>query len=506
MKRQPKIFKFLCLLIISYLLIVPTLEIYAANDAVKNARNGVVAISFYLKGAYTFVTDGNAVEKVNDIGDTPYEGGSGFFIGKEGEDPQYIVTNCHVIQSYLDSGEGGSFFDIVGYADDAHTLLWGVAATSCELRVYYDQDDYDLAYVECYGSVDKVDLAVIRLKEPTTKRIPLKIMVPTEDMVTDTIYTLGFPGNADNYFTGASKYGVTDCNIDEGIIKKFVMTEGTGVERISVSAAIEHGNSGGPLVSEDGYVLGINTNHYSTQYEDDKVEQEYYSISSKELVNFLKTNSNADYEEVKAGESSQNEDSGSSDSGSATTPTDNGSKNDNGSGSSTGVVLIIAGVVIIVVIIIIYTASKNKNNASGSQSSSAPDNKPVTPTPTPAPVQQQPQAAAPAQPQRTPMVRSLAPQHNGASFAISHGPITVGRDASVCKIVYQPGTPGISGKHCTIEYRPQTNVFIVTDLNSSYGSFLMNGVKMEPNRHYSFNPGDKFYVGDKANVISFEVH
>ena len=41
--------------------------------------------------------------------------------------------------------------------------------------VYYDDNDYDVAYVDCYGDVDKVDLAVLRLRNPTDKRVPLQI-------------------------------------------------------------------------------------------------------------------------------------------------------------------------------------------------------------------------------------------------------------------------------------------------------------------------------------------
>ena len=61
-----------------------------------------------------------------------------------------------------------------------------------------------------------------------------------------------------------------------------------------------------------------------------------------------------------------------------------------------------------------------------------------------------------------------------------HGsPVQLGRDAAVCRLVYQDGTPGVSSKHCQVCFDQREGVFVVTDLNSTYGTFLSNGQDVE---------------------------
>lgn len=156
----------------------------------------------------------------------------------------------------------------------------------CELRVYYDKDDYDEAYVVDSGDTDKVDLAILKIGKPTTKRHNSTLATASEDNVGDTVYTIGFPGIADNELSNASKWGMDDVVVSKGSINRFVMASGTGVARIQTDATIQHGNSGGPLVNEDGYVIGINTNTVSNK--DNEIS--YYSINTSELIRMLDNN------------------------------------------------------------------------------------------------------------------------------------------------------------------------------------------------------------------------
>lgn len=38
-------------------------------------------------------------------GEMSYWRGTGFFVGRQGEDPQYIVTNCHVVEAFILAGK-----------------------------------------------------------------------------------------------------------------------------------------------------------------------------------------------------------------------------------------------------------------------------------------------------------------------------------------------------------------------------------------------------------------
>jgi pSer/pThr/pTyr-binding forkhead associated (FHA) protein len=99
----------------------------------------------------------------------------------------------------------------------------------------------------------------------------------------------------------------------------------------------------------------------------------------------------------------------------------------------------------------------------------------------------------------------MSAQHNGKVFPVGKAPLTIGRAAGACEIVYQEGTPGVSGKHCTVYYDSGTGLFTLTDLNSSYGTYLSNGLKLTPHTPVNLKPGDSFYVGDKSNVLKLEV-
>ena len=169
----------------------------AGSKKVNEAKNGVVSVQFYVKGAAYYLTNGRQFEYYQDFsptGEGLFSSGSGFFIGKSGQDPMYIVTNQHVVDDFVNTGEGGQYIYLVQKVQEG--IYIALCAQSCEMRIYYDNDDYDVAYLDSAGDVDKVDLAVLKLREATDKRKPLPIMVPTKDMVSDTVYTLGYPGNA----------------------------------------------------------------------------------------------------------------------------------------------------------------------------------------------------------------------------------------------------------------------------------------------------------------------
>jgi large conductance mechanosensitive channel protein len=163
------------------------------------------------------------------------------------------------------------------------------------------------------------------------------------------------------------------------------------------------------------------------------------------------------------------------------------------SGLSTGALIgIIAGAlaVIAAIVVIIIVATGKKSAPQAAQQ--------AAPQPMPGPI---PQAA----PQKRAMLRSMSTQHGGQTFPVGSTPVMIGRDPSSCTIVYREGTAGVSGKHCQVQFDAGSGNFIITDLRSSYGTFLMNGTKLPANTPYQLKAGDSFYVGDKQNVIRTEL-
>ena len=100
-----------------------------------------------------------------------------------------------------------------------------------------------------------------------------------------------------------------------------------------------------------------------------------------------------------------------------------------------------------------------------------------------------------------PVVQSLAAQHNGQKFLINEGAILLGRDEKACQITYKDGTQGISKRHCALTWDAEQNAFLLMDLDSSYGTFLEDGTKLEPRKAYRLKPGGRFYLGERTNEI-----
>ena len=76
-----------------------------------------------------------------------------------------------------------------------------------------------------------------------------------------------------------------------------------------------------------------------------------------------------------------------------------------------------------------------------------------------------------------------------------NGQVRIGRDPSCNDLVYPGNTPGISGRHCVVTL--SGGQVTLTDLGSSYGTFLANGRKLTPNQPVTLRVGDKFSLGSE---------
>lgn len=103
---------------------------------------------------------------------------------------------------------------------------------------------------------EDLDLAILRLDTPTTLREPMRLMSAENVDVTDTVYAIGFPGASDD--NDLLESGVGELSVTKGTISKKEVTV-FDESYLQIDASINSGNSGGPLVTEDGFVIGINT-------------------------------------------------------------------------------------------------------------------------------------------------------------------------------------------------------------------------------------------------------
>jgi len=140
--------------------------------------------------------------------------GSGFFIRKDG----YILTNYHVIKDakaiYVINSEGKDY--------KAKLISFDAPSDLAVIKLDLEKDSKDTFKSVIFGDADKTRIG-------------------------DKVLTFGNP------------YGL-GISVSEGIISAKSRHIGLGEQQyIQTDAAINQGNSGGPMFNTDGEVIGINT-------------------------------------------------------------------------------------------------------------------------------------------------------------------------------------------------------------------------------------------------------
>ena len=360
-------------------------------------------------------------------GEMSYWRGTGFFVGRQGEDPQYIVTNCHVVEEFI---------------------LAGKALGGGELAVFFDEDTEEEAYLVDYDY--EKDVALLKLAEPTDQRVALSMREAPESALGNEVYAVGYPLAADLTVQSVTSASKSDATVTTGSISRFLTESGTGRKLIQTDAALSGGNSGGPLTDGDGTVIGINTAG------SDLDQNLFYAVSVSEILPLLDRN-NISYTLA-----------------------------DSTSGSSLPLYGIAGGAVVVVVVIVIAVAASKKRKKAGQPS------QPQTP-------------AAPAQSGPSPIIRSMSTQHGGMTVQLHHQPVQVGRDSATCRLVFRENTPGVSAHHCQIYFDEQSQVFVVTDLGSTYGTFLAGGQRIAPESPVKLPPKSSIYLGEPDNTLYLDL-
>ena len=125
-----------------------------------------------------------------------------------------------------------------------------------------------------------VDVAAIRVSgEPLT---PLKGAVYQAPVVAQTVYTLGYP----------KLPGLIDASVtmQQGAVTNESVTSLDGHSLFLYSAISRPGNSGGPVMSEDGYVVGLSVVDATAEYQPAEVFSPHYAgIPAQVVVEAVKS-------------------------------------------------------------------------------------------------------------------------------------------------------------------------------------------------------------------------
>ncbi len=385
--------------------------------------------------------------------------GSGFAVGKAGEDPKYIITNCHVI-----ADDDGVLYD--------------------NLTVYFSAAANKFVSAEVVAADRSKDLCVLELPEPTSERKPLTLCKSENVLKGDEVFVLGYPAYSlagKNYNTFDTK----DITSTKGSISQKTRVNNSGAigtNAYLTDTVIDNGNSGGPMINAKGEAIGIAAWGIGDEDKDesgnkrtDGVYSSGYAVMVDELIPMLNSNnipymlstdaSSGNEESTPAGESVPV-------SGEPSTPTNNNT-----------MIIVIAAVAAVVVagaVTAVIVVSKKKKTAQ--------------------PIPQQIQSSAPA-PRRGAVITGVKGIMANRDFPVN-GSVIIGRNSQKCNVCFPVDTKGISGTHCQI--RQASRGYEIVDLGSSNGTFLGSGQRLTPDVPVIIPDGTYFYLGSAEQLFQIK--
>jgi len=101
----------------------------------------------------------------------------------------------------------------------------------------------------------------------------------------------------------------------------------------------------------------------------------------------------------------------------------------------------------------------------------------------------------------SPKVVCISGTYAGKAFPVTGQGIMIGRDKDSCEIAFPESTQGISRVHCKIQFNQQTQMFVLYDLGSTYGTFTEYSAKVLQGQPVAMKPGEGFYLASRAYLF-----
>ena len=359
--------------------------------------------------------------------------GSGFAVGQKGSTPEYFVTNWHVASAYLSE---------YNYAFDSdHVRIW-IMLDNFTLSDVTGLPS-EATSVEC--SIVRIsesgypDYAILRAARPVTECKPLPIRSSESVKQGETVVALGCPAVVDDL---SATVGSNDITATRGTVARHMVMSAAGNTNVLLhDAVISGGNSGGPLIDENGNVIGLNTYGIVDSYSC-AIYSEYVTQALDQMGIPYMT-----------------------------------------AGSSISVVTIAAAAVAVAAVAVaIYFLLRNRKSAEKYPAGG------VTPGTVPG-------GTVPAG-VYTPSFRVQLP--DGRIIPVPAGKVAVGRDPS-CQIRLPESAAAVSRRHCTLENSGE--FLILVDEGSRNGTFI-HGKRVPAGTKVALKHGSSFCVGTSENRIT----
>lgn len=395
------------------------------------------------------------VVRVCSILGTAVSTGSGFGVGAVGEETDIFITNWHVVAD-VNTGK---------ISDEVYILLDNEAVKRDAATSKLNMDSSRMVKCKVLRTTEGYpDYAVLQAERKIEGHEALPLLPSEEAKRGESVYALGFPASSDvangNTYCASQ---IEDVTVTKGAISRFTELKTSGNTMVvQHDAHINHGNSGGPLVNEQGVVVGINTYGFGD------VEMEHSAAVYIDYAMEALDELGISYE-IQRGNT----------------------------GGINQRLLIIAGAAGAGVIVLLAVVVILKKNRSLSGREGGKPGEPEGPERKVLPDGGMQKGAAPqktsvsSHPADSGMrLQAVSGVFTGKRYAIGSR-VRIGRDAGN-ELVYPQGTPGISGAHCEITF--QNGQVYLRDLGSTYGTFV-GGKKIQPNQQIPLQAGETFYLG-----------
>lgn len=505
--------------------------------------------------AYFYYLDSAIMEylKSVDYQTSEITAGSGAIINPNG----YIVTNAHVVElSKLDnvqiaknqivdmSIEICKFFNSkygVNFKPEAvATYLLNhlqIAGVDRLIKVILPGGgDFMDGEIKSYGAPtgEGKDVAVIKIEK---NNLPSIILGDSEKIqLQDSIWVFGYPAAADSKLL--SKESILVVSITDGKVSATDKKSTQGAPVLQINAAATHGNSGGPVINEDGNVVGLLT--FRSENNPKETQGFNFAVPVNTVKEFV-SQAGAKNEEgginklYKEGlqlywagyykdalgkfEAVQRLNSNHSEIKKLISDCQQKSAQSKILWSKyKNVALGLDALALLCIIALVYFAfiknrntvvaqiknieDKKSNNNQLSESttkliSEQKDNSAATVEKGPIESEKNKESNIKAR------VYAISGPLEGAVIDLDENPLVIGRDPRVCKLIFPQDCIEIGRKHCILSYDSEKQVFILEDCSTTNGTFIGDGIKILPEEKRYLKSGECFYLSSSEYL--FEV-
>jgi putative serine protease PepD len=156
----------------------------------------------------------------------------------------YRLANKGVVEVSTPQGQGSGFvYDAEGHVITNEHVVSGASSISVKL---WNGKSYSAQLV---GEDASTDLAVLKIDAPAAQLFPLALGDSSKIVVGDGVVAIGSPFGLEETVTSG---------IVSALHRQMQSPNGFAIDdSIQTDAAINHGNSGGPLINSQGKVIGV---------------------------------------------------------------------------------------------------------------------------------------------------------------------------------------------------------------------------------------------------------